>query len=105
MLKRTQRLKTKEVAFISHRGKRVENDYFFAKIWFDANLTGSKYAVNVSKKISKNATVRNKIKRRVKSAILLLENKKFASYVINVKKLDVLEMPFLELKEILDSLL
>ena len=66
MLKKNQRLKRDEFEFLLKKGKRM-HDKYFVLTYINANET--KCGVVVSKKISKKATDRNLIRRRVYSIL------------------------------------
>jgi ribonuclease P protein component len=100
MLSKNQRLKTKDVKLISQKGQKIETSYFNIKYLVNSDHKTSKFAVNVSKKIHKRAVVRNKIKRRIKAAIINIQNQKskHASFVINVRSLELFSVDFNQLK-------
>ncbi len=66
MLKKNQRLKRDEFEFLLKKGKRI-HDRYFVLTYINANET--KCGVVVSKKISKKATDRNLIRRRMYSIL------------------------------------
>jgi len=70
MLPRALRLKREDIGFIKNiKKKTASSEYFFLKI-YGANFSPSRFAVVVPSSISKKAVQRNKIKRRVRGAIL-----------------------------------
>ena len=64
MLSKPYRLKKKEVEMIFREGSGIKEDFLILKI-LKNKLTGIKFSVIVSLKVSKKTTVRNKIKRRI----------------------------------------
>ncbi|MFC1789443.1 ribonuclease P protein component [Patescibacteria group bacterium] len=53
---------------IIRQGKSIKEDLLFLKK-IENNLDRSRFAISVSKKVSKKATTRNKIKRRIKNLL------------------------------------
>jgi len=85
-------LKKEDIIFLYKNGRKIYSDNF---IVFFLPYKEMKSAVVVSKKISKKAVVRNKIKRRVRHICRdMLKNGK---YVIVVKK-DVSNIEFEKLR-------
>ncbi len=102
MLKKNQRLKRNEFEILLKKGKRIHNKHFVLT-YINANET--KCGVVVSKKISKKATDRNLIRRRVYSILgenmVLIENKHVS---VSVKK-SVLDIKYTNLeKSIIEEL-
>jgi ribonuclease P protein component len=60
--------KQKEIDKVFKLGKRLKGDFFYIKIIKTKNKN-SRFCFIVSKKISKKAVVRNKIKRRLRDII------------------------------------
>ena len=69
MLPKTNRLtKKKDFENVFKKGKGIKGDFLILR--FVGNKTKTcRFGIVVSKKISKKATVRNKIKRRIRAAI------------------------------------
>src|SRR5690606_14438303 len=108
MLKKVNRLKSKEIPKIAYKGKKVGNQNFMIRILFDTKLEQSKFAVSVSTKISKKAVIRNKIKRKIKTALLSINDSiKTANYLVVVKNVQIVEKNpeelALELKKIINE--
>ena len=75
MLSRASRLKTKkDIERVLARGKFFKEDFLILKI-IENTLPGNRFGLIVSKKVSKKAVIRNKIKRRLR-AIIAKKNKK-----------------------------
>ncbi|MFH1036746.1 MAG: ribonuclease P protein component [Patescibacteria group bacterium] len=65
MSQKVKRLKKeKDFERIARNGRGIKKDFLILKVMKN-NLDYSRIAVSVSKKVSKKATVRNKIKRRI----------------------------------------
>jgi ribonuclease P protein component len=59
----------KEFESVYDSGKTVRNSFLFIKFLKDSSLQGSKFGIVVSAKVSKKATVRNRIRRHISEAI------------------------------------
>lgn len=71
MLPKANRLKKKkDFEKVFKEGKRFKEDFLFLKIRKN-NLKVSRFGFVVSQKISKKATIRNKIKRRLRELVRL----------------------------------
>ncbi len=93
MLPKELRLDPKEIQRISRYGKKFSNDYFDMRVWYEDSLDNSQYAISISTKVDKRATIRNRIKRKVKAAIMdLPKNLKKAKYLIIIKNSDLRDM-------------
>ena len=67
MLPRGNRLKKKkEIERVFREGKGCREDFLFLKL-IKNNLKASRFAFVVSQKVAKKATLRNKIKRRLRT--------------------------------------
>lgn len=95
MLKREQRLKTKDIPHLARKGKKLTAEGFDMRVWWDNKLTPA-FSISISTALDKRAVVRNRVKRRFKVAILKLEKNdyKFRSgkYLIIVRDIKVLEV-------------
>jgi ribonuclease P protein component len=60
--------KKKDIDRVFKEGKGIKEDFLFLKFTSN-NLGNSRFAVIVSRKISKRATIRNKIKRKIRAVI------------------------------------
>lgn len=70
MLPKINRLtKEKDFKTVFEKGEIIKNDFLIFKI-FKNNLKESRFGFIVSKKISNKATVRNKVKRKLREAVL-----------------------------------
>ncbi len=70
MLPKVNRLKKKkDIEKVFKKGKGLKEDFLFLK-FSPNNLKKSRFGIIVSQKISKKATIRNKIKRRIKAIII-----------------------------------
>jgi ribonuclease P protein component len=91
MLSSKYRIPKNQILNIIKRGKKIQGEFFDLKSWYDDTLPHSKFAVVVSKKVSKSAVVRNRAKRLIKGAIyhLLKENKfRRGNHVFLVRSFD-----------------
>lgn len=68
MLPKNRRISRNDLKQASGLGKSLNSSHFFIKV-IHTDTPTSKFAVSVSKKVSKLAVVRNKVRRRVYSAI------------------------------------
>jgi ribonuclease P protein component len=75
MLSKINRLKkTKDIEMVSKKGKRFKEDLLILKITKNA-LSQTRFGFVVSRKVSKKATLRNKIKRRLREMVSKKEKK------------------------------
>jgi ribonuclease P protein component len=69
MLPKANRLtKKKDFDVVFRGGKTVRGDFLMAKV-LESQLPASRFGFVVSKKVSSKATVRNKVKRRLRDAV------------------------------------
>ena len=94
MLPKTNRLtKKKDFDLAFKNGKSLRGDFLMLKV-FKNNFKHSRIGFVVSKKVSKKASVRNKIKRRLRAAVLSqLENIKKPADII------ILSLPIINKKD------
>jgi ribonuclease P protein component len=59
----------KEFEKVYDSGKTVRNSFLFIKFLKDQSLKNSKFGIVVSAKVSKKATVRNRIRRQISEVI------------------------------------
>ena len=106
MLPKINRLtKKKDFDVVFKDGEGMKNGFLAFKI-LKNNLKESRFGFIVSKKVSSKATIRNKVKRRLRDAVhtLLKEVKKPADVVI-VSLPGIEEKDFLEIQKLIsDSL-
>lgn len=76
MLPAKLRLPATEIATIARRGKKLSQEYLDIRFVSDETLKHPQFAVSVGLKASKSAVVRNKIKRRLRAAIVDLMQEK-----------------------------
>lgn len=70
MLKRIYRFEGgKKIKQIQIKGRPISGNFVLVKFLIYNNLTTSKFAIVISKKISKKAVTRNKIKRQISHII------------------------------------
>ncbi len=106
MLPRKHRLKKKkEFERVFKEGKAKKKDFLFIK-FIKNNLDDTRFGFVVSKKISKKAVVRNKVKRRLREAAreMLSEIKPGYDIVIVAQK-GIEKQDFFQIKENLRQLL
>lgn len=68
MLPKNRRISRSDLKEVRGVGKSVNSSHFFLKV-MHVDTPVSKFAVSVSKKVSKKAVVRNKVRRRVYSVV------------------------------------
>jgi ribonuclease P protein component len=90
MLPKEYRLDKSEIKRIMRFGKKIDNQLFTLRVWYDETLSNSKFAFVVSTKVDKRATVRNNIKRKFRVAVKYIANDstktfKKGSYVFIIK--------------------
>lgn len=102
MLSKKNRLDKISFQWVFKKGRRREFPYFNLIFFKNTDLTENKFGFVVSSKISKKAVVRNKLKRRAKSAAFkILNNLNEPSVLIFIFKKESLNLDFLALfKEI-----
>lgn len=82
MLSKINRLtKKKDFDLVFKRGKSDKSGFLAVRA-MENNLSQSRFGFVVGKKVSKKATVRNKIKRRLRASIRGEEIKKPADFII-----------------------
>jgi len=104
MLKKENRLKKqKEFDEIFKKGKGLKEESLFLKI-FKNNTEHTRIGIIVSKKVSKKAVERNKIKRQIKE-IIKSNNFKKGFQMIIIAYPNIKEKSFEEINKQLDNLL
>ena len=94
MLSKINRLtKKKDFEAVFKKGKSVKNSFLIFKI-LNNNLKENRFGFIVSKKISNKATIRNKIKRRLRAIIA-----KELGGIKNYKDIIIIALPGIEKKE------
>lgn len=106
MLSKQYRLqKDKDFELVFKKGRIISNEFLFLK-FVKNNLAVSRSGFIISKKISKNATVRNRIKRRLREIIRKrLDNIKAGFDIIIVAKPRIVNKDYLEIREGVEELL
>lgn len=105
MLRKENRLnKTKEIENVFKNGKSFYNDLVGVKL-FKNRSDSKRFCIIISAKISKKATDRNKIKRRIRSIIFKAEPffKKGFDCLIIIKK-DLSNLKFSDLEILLKNI-
>lgn len=69
MLKKTRRIRRSEFSYILSNSKRINTPHLLLCVAQGLNSIESKFSFSVSKKVSKSAVVRNKLRRRGYSII------------------------------------
>lgn len=105
MLPKKNRLKKKkDFERIFKKGKGLNGDFLFLKIAKN-NLKESRFGFVVSKKVSKKAVVRNKVKRRLREAVKLkLPGVKAGIDGVLITRPGIESKTFAELKETVSEL-
>jgi ribonuclease P protein component len=93
VLPKIHQLKKKEVERVFKRGQGFKEDFLFLK-FIKNDLKISRFSVIVPSKVSKKATLRNKIKRRI-AEILRIKIKKIKKGIDGI----ILAIPGLEAKD------
>lgn len=104
---KTLRLDPKEISFISRKGFRLILPNMDLRVWRDNNLEYPLFAVSISTKIDKRATVRNKIKRKIRAVFFNLSKQglvKKGKYVLIVKNRELLSTNIDEIKKELEPI-
>lgn len=106
MLSKKYRLqKDKDFDLVFKKGKNLDSEFLFLKLRKN-DLEISRFGFILSKKISKNATVRNKIKRRLREVVRKeLGNIKSGFDIIIVAKPRIVGKDYLEIREGVGGLL
>lgn len=91
-----------DIKKVFSKGRTIKGGLFFIR-FLGNGLVGSRIAVMVSKKVSKKATERNLIKRRVHGAIDKKYLKKNGLDILIVTLPIILEKPFKEIKTEIDK--
>jgi ribonuclease P protein component len=95
MLPRKLRLPSKDIVAIARKGKRIPGELFDTKVWYDNTLESPLMTISISTKIDKRATVRNKIKRKIRAVwaeILKSEKMRSGKYLIIIKNSALAEL-------------
>ncbi len=103
MLPSKDRLRFREVEEVFKKGQRKATPFFSATFLSGADRTA--FGVSVSKKVMKNASDRNKIRRRIYSVLSKFKKYKSNTHVVFTPKKDVLGMPFETLKKEIEDFL
>jgi len=96
----------KEFEKVYDSGKTVRNSFLFIKFFKDSSLESSKFGIVVSTKVSKKATVRNKIRRQISEAIKPHLNRVAKNVnVIIVTNYKIVDKEFTEIEKVVLNLL
>jgi len=102
MLPKSQRLSVRDIASLSN-GKGVFGSLLSIRYLFTSQ---TKFSVSVSKKIAKNAVDRNRIRRRVYTAIRTANlNIKKSAFIMVIPKKDCEKAQISSIKEEISSIL
>lgn len=102
MLNKKLRLPSKEIVQIARKGKRIGGDLFDIKVWYDDILENPLMTISISTKIDKRATVRNKIKRKIRAVwadVLKTEKLRKGKYLIIIKNSALAELDNVSIKK------
>ena len=106
MLSKKLKLDPKEIPTIARKGKRLAGEYFDIKVWWDNALENPQFAISISTKVDKRATVRNRIKRTMREAIKLnIQNFRPGKYLILIKSPKLAEMKSREVEGLLKKII
>lgn len=102
MLPKVNRLtKKKDFDVVFKKGKSIKNDFLIFKI-LKNHLKESRFGFIVSKKISNKASLRNRIKRRLRAAVLnKLKNIKTPTDVVIIALPGIIKKEFSHIEEII----
>jgi ribonuclease P protein component len=105
MLKRKYRLtKNKDFEKIVKKGKSYFSDEIVLK-WIENGLPFSRFGIVVSLKVDKKATIRNKIKRRIRDILSKnLEMIKAGYDILILTRSEIKNLNYWQLKEKLENL-
>ncbi len=105
MLPKQNRLKKeKEFQQVLKKGRGLKEGFLLLK-FVNNNLDRSRFGIIISQKVSKKATIRNKIKRKIKAAICLnMPRIRKGLDVILITKPGLETRDFWEIKEAIDNL-
>lgn len=84
--------------FVYRRGQTVRGQFFNTRYVFNKQTSNYRVAIVVSKKVSKSAVVRNRIRRRIYSVIEQQAIIDTYDIVVTVHTAGVATMPFSELQ-------
>ncbi len=104
MLNKKLRLPSKEIVQIARKGKRLAGELFDVKVWYEDTLENPLMTISISTKIDKRATVRNKIKRKIRAVwaeILKSEKVRKGKYLIILKNSALAELENTSLRKAL----
>ena len=100
MLKKDQRLKTRDIPHLARKGKKIVSDGFEVRVWWDNKIKPA-FSISISTALDKRAVVRNKVKRKFKVTILDLQKNKYVfrngKYLFIIRDLKVLDFNTAEL--------
>ena len=104
MLQKTHSLtKKKDFGMVFKKGGMVKNDFLILRT-LESGLKESRFGFVVSKKVSTKATLRNKIKRRLRQAVFNnLKKIKKSIDVVVVALPGIEKKSFLEIREIINK--
>lgn len=71
MLSRGNRLDAQLIPQLAYRGQKTELGWCDLRFMPSSSLSKPQFAISISKKVDKRATVRNRIKRQIRAAIQL----------------------------------
>ena len=105
MLPKINKLKNKkDIERVLKRGKGLKEDFLILKA-FKSNLENSRFAFIVSQKISRKATLRNKIRRRLSELVRLkIKRIKKGMDLILIAVPGLEEKDFWEIDEVVNKL-
>lgn len=96
------KLNSKDIGIILKKGKRLVLKNMDVRIWWDNLIKNPLFAVSISTKVDKRATVRNRIKRLIRQAFFELtrEDKiRKGKYVFIIKNREVFSKTLKEVSE------
>ncbi|MCA9379316.1 ribonuclease P protein component [Candidatus Dojkabacteria bacterium] len=70
MLPKHLRLPAAEIPTVAQKGRLFTHQFLHIRVWYDESLTAPECAITISTKVDKNATTRNRIKRKLRVGIL-----------------------------------
>jgi len=92
MLRSQDRLRSKEVEEVFKKGRRIGSPFF--SLVFFTPVDRMAFAVTVTKKVAKNATDRNKIRRRVYEVLSKIKNYQTIAHAVLLPKKETMQIPF-----------
>jgi|GEM_PF-1322548 len=100
------KISSSQIGLVIRRGKKLEGKFFYLKYLWSPNQKENFFGFVVASRISKKATIRNKIKRRAKAIVQKLQPEfKRGNSAVLVAKQGIVGRSYSELKKDIETLL